>query len=168
MLLNHFQKKMKKDTSISVLSPITGDIVDLRSVNDGVFSEGNLGVGCAIKPLKECIYAPFDAEITHVADTLHALCVSNSDGVELLIHIGLDTVDLHGKGFKMFHKKGDFVQCGEPLLNFSHDTVFPDATKALIFITITNSHDFSKIDISPITTVKHGEMLMSVYKKPIL
>lgn len=101
--------------SIEISSPVTGDVVDITETNDQVFSEKMVGDGVTILPTDGEIVAPIDAEVTQIFDTGHAVGL-NADGVEILIHIGLDTVELKGQGFTKVAKVGDHVKRGDTLI----------------------------------------------------
>ena len=106
--------KKKKQLELIIGSPVKGKAVPLSSVNDPTFSEGMLGQG--ICPEDSKIYAPADGTIGMVFNTLHAVSLTTKEGVEILIHIGLDTVKMNGEGFKGYVKAGDTVKKGDLLL----------------------------------------------------
>lgn len=102
-----------------VYTPITGKVIPLKDIADGVFSEGILGEGCGIEPTEEVVCAPFAGTIVQVADTGHAIGIVSKDDMELLIHVGMDTVDMNGKGFQIYVKPEDAVEQGQKLMRFS-------------------------------------------------
>ncbi len=128
-----------------VYAPLEGTVIALSEINDGVFSEGVLGQGCGIQPDSETVTAPFHGTITQVADTKHAIGLLSEDGVEVLIHVGLDTVSMNGKGFTVHVKMGERVQCGQKLLTFSKKDIaeagFSDTTAVLV----TNTDDYESV-----------------------
>ena len=105
--------KKKPDSGIQILAPINGKVIPLEQVPDPVFAEKIIGDGVAIQPSDGKIYSPVDGEITTVADTLHAYGFRTEDGIELLIHFGLETVALKGECFKAHVKAGDKVKAGQ-------------------------------------------------------
>ena len=105
--------KKKPDSGIQILAPINGKVIPLEQVPDPVFAEKIIGDGVAIQPSDGKIYSPVDGEITTVADTLHAYGFRTEDGIELLIHFGLETVALKGECFKVHVKAGDKVKAGQ-------------------------------------------------------
>ena len=102
---------------------VSGEAITLTDVNDGVFSAGVLGEGMAIRPTTETLTAPCDGEICTVADTNHAVGIQLDNGLQLLLHIGLETVGMEGKGFTVHVKNGQKVSCGQKLVTFSRDAI---------------------------------------------
>lgn len=103
---------------IGAAAPVAGRLFPLREVNDDNFSRGYLGDGVAIEPASESVAAPFDGIVSHIAETKHALLLLHESGLQLLIHVGIDTVDLRGKGFDMLVNVNDRVRSGQPLVQF--------------------------------------------------
>ena len=101
--------KKKKAPELTIGSPVKGKTVPLSSVNDPTFSEGMLGKGAAILPSDGKIYAPADGTIETLFDTLHAFSLSTADGVEVLVHVGLDTVKMGGDGFTQIEEKQSWM-----------------------------------------------------------
>ncbi len=97
-------------------APMSGQCVSMQQVPDEVFSDEILGKGVAIEPDDGMVYAPCDGVITNVASTYHALCITSENGIEILLHIGIDTVDMKGKGFSCYVKEGKKVKCGDKLM----------------------------------------------------
>lgn len=121
-----------------------------------------LGQGCGIKPDSETVAAPFRGTITQVADTKHAVGVLSDDGVEVLIHVGIDTVSMNGSGFTAHVKVGDKVKCGQKLLTFSRKAIaeagFPDTTA----IIVTNTDDYEAVTQEKTGAVAVSEKLLFV------
>lgn len=101
--------------SVTVYSPMNGEVISITKVNDEMFAQRMLGDGVAIIPEDKKIYSPVDGIVSMVYDTQHAIGIKTTDGRDLLIHIGIDTVQLHGKPFKTKVKVGDFVKQGDLL-----------------------------------------------------
>ena len=124
----------------TIYAPFKGTVIPLEQINDGVFSSGVLGQGIGMYPEEETVYAPFDGKITQVIDTKHAIGILSNDNIELLIHVGMDTVAMKGKV-----SEGDSVSCGQKLMTFSKSEIaaagYPDTTA----IIITNTDDFNKV-----------------------
>lgn len=116
---------------------LTGKVIELKEVNDGVFSEGIMGEGIAIIPENNILYAPADAVVSVLMqDSRHACGLTLDDGMELLLHVGIDTVDMNGDGFRYFVSEGQKVNTGAPLLEFDRDKIkaagHPDTTVCII------------------------------------
>ena len=97
----------------TVLTPICGKVLAQADIPDETFAQGILGPGCGIEPTGKTVYAPFDGTVEQVASTLHAVGLTSEDGIEILIHVGMDTVEMQGNGFKALVKVGDKVKAGE-------------------------------------------------------
>lgn len=117
-LFSFLKKDSKEEKKEELFAPITGKYIPLEQINDAVFSQGILGEGCGIIPSEGCVYAPADGKVTFVADTKHAVGFQTSKNVELLIHVGMDTVEMHGDGFDVKVTAGTDVKKGDLLLCF--------------------------------------------------
>lgn len=128
----------KKETkAVQLKAFLTGKVIDLKEVNDGVFSEGVMGEGLAIIPENETLYAPADATVSVLMqDSRHACGLTLDNGVEILLHVGIDTVEMKGDGFKYFIEEGQKVKTGDPLIQFDRDKIkaagHPDTTVCII------------------------------------
>jgi PTS system glucose-specific IIA component len=111
-----FKKKAKKE--ISIVAPVSGRVIPLEQVPDPVFSQKLAGDGIAIQPSDGVLVAPFDGKVSHLFHTNHAISLQSDAGLEILIHIGIDTVKLNGQGFDSFVKTGDQVKTGDVLVTF--------------------------------------------------
>jgi len=108
----------KKKAVISLSSPLTGTSVGLDEVPDPAFAQGFIGEGIAIKPTEGVLVSPCDGTVAHLIDTYHSAIVEHESGIEVLMHIGVNTVQLKGEGFKPLVKTGDRVKQGQPLIEF--------------------------------------------------
>ena len=117
-LLNH---SIDNPNDVVLLAPFTGPVVPLADVPDPVFAEGMFGDGIGIDPLDNVLVSPCDGTITHLARTHHAVTLRTEEGAEILVHIGIDTVELGGKGFTPKVEQGATVRAGEPLIEFDAD-----------------------------------------------
>lgn len=146
----------------TIYSPLKGTVIPLKEIGDGVFSEGILGQGCGIKPDCEEVVAPCDGEITSVTDTLHAISIRSMDGVEVIIHVGMDTVAMNGKGFKVHVKVGDRVKCGQRLMNFSKKAIaeagFVDTTAVIVI----NTEEYESVDVLHTGDTQVSEKILQV------
>ncbi|MEW9122590.1 MAG: PTS glucose transporter subunit IIA [Thermotaleaceae bacterium] len=135
-MLNLFKKKEKK---IVLYKPIAGRVMDISETPDEAFSQKLLGDGLTLIPDgEEIIKAPCDGNILHIAQTYHAIALETEEGVEVLIHIGLDTVLLQGKGFSSYVKNGDRVRKGDKLIAFDRAYIEGQGKSLITPIVITN------------------------------
>ncbi len=152
MFKNIFKKK-EEITDVSVLSPVDGDLVLLEDVPDPVFSQKMMGDGIAVNPVTNVVAAPVQGKVVQVFPTKHAVGIQAENGAEILIHIGLDTVNLEGEGFVSHVKEGDTVKPGDKLITFDKNVIKEKAKSILIPIIITNTDDMSEIHLSSTKTV---------------
>jgi len=149
---------MKKISPI--IAPVSGKLVTLDNVPDQVFSEKILGDGIAIIPEDGKISSPVNGEIISVSDTLHAYTIHSEDGLDILVHIGLDTVSLKGKGFKAFVKSGDKVKIGDPIAEVDLSVLKKHNLNPVTPVIICDAPDNTRIDIS-------GEINVTAGKTPV-
>lgn len=122
-----------------VFSPLAGNVVQLEAVNDEVFSKKMMGDGIAIYPNDGRIYAPFNGKITLVFPTLHAIGITSNDGLEILIHIGIDTFEMNGEGFEPLVTPGMDVLAGEQIMNVNFDLIKDRGYDPIVMIVCVNS-----------------------------
>ena len=147
----------------TIYSPMNGEIITLEEIGDGVFSAGVLGQGCGIRPAEGKVYVPFDGEVILVADTKHAIGVRSRDGMEIMIHVGLETVELGGEGFDPVVKTGDPVTKGQLLMNFDLEKIgekYPTVTAFLI----TNSFAYQSVSLVKQGRSQVGEVMIKTEK----
>lgn len=147
---------------IQIFSPLNGEIKRLEKVNDDVFSQKMLGDGVAIVPKDGNLYAPMDAEISMVFPTGHAIGLKSPVGIELLIHIGIDTVEMEGKGFETFVKQGQQVKKGDLLIRFSPNEITNAGFDNDTMIIITNRSDTDKLFIVNENSISVGDLLLEL------
>lgn len=126
-------------------SPLSGKVLLLSDVPDKVFSSGAMGKGLAIDPEKGELIAPADGEITTIFPTGHAVGLTTKDGIEILMHIGMDTVELEGQGFETFVKQGDQVKAGDLLVRFDIEAIKAAGYSVITPIVITNTEHFADV-----------------------
>lgn len=148
--------------SITVYSPCKGKIIELSQVKDDVFSQKILGDGCAIEPLENNLYAPCDGKIDTVFDTKHAINIISENGVEILLHVGIDTVKLNGKHFESFVKDGQRVKKGDLLLTFDREKILEEGYPVTIPVIICNSDEYEAIEITAKGTVGAGDNILEI------
>lgn len=150
------------DNEISITSPLEGKVIPLTEVKDPTFSQEILGKGAAIIPEKGVVYAPFDGKVDAVFETGHALGLVSEDGVELLVHVGIDTVNLKGKYFTPKKKSGDTMKKGDILLEFVIDKIKADGYDVTTPIIISNTEQFAKVKACEDKVVTKESKLLSV------
>ena len=128
-----------------VKAPIDGIVLPLEQLPDETFAAAILGPGCGIEPTGKTVYAPFDGTVDQVASTLHAVGLTSVDGIEILIHVGMDTVEMQGKGFKALVKVGDKVKAGTPLLKVDLDAIRAAGHPTATAIIVTNGDDMGEL-----------------------
>jgi multiphosphoryl transfer protein len=125
--------------TVSLSAPLTGVLVPIETVPDPVFAEKMVGEGISIDPLSNVLVAPCDGEVIHLHPSHHALTIRNAAGMEVLLHIGLDTVHMRGEGFEPKVKVGDQVRLGDPLISFDLDSIATSAKSLLTQMVVANS-----------------------------
>ena len=146
----------------TVDSPLTGQIIPLSEVNDPVFSSEAMGKGCAVIPLEGKVFAPFDGTIVGLLDSHHAVGMESENGIEILIHVGMDTVKLGGKHFTCHIEDGQQVKKGQLLLEFDMDAIKAEGYEIVTPVIITNSDEFTEITAEVAGRVKNGDKLLKL------
>lgn len=141
--------RFKKEVDSNIYSPVEGKCIDISNVRDDVFSKKMMGDGIAIIPKDNIVYSPCDGELTMLFPTKHAFGIIMNDGVEILVHIGMDTVNLNGVGFKSYKNKGDKVKHGDKIIKFDDKYLSNKDLDMTVMVVITNdnNYDFEKIAI---------------------
>ncbi|NQP34098.1 PTS system trehalose-specific EIIBC component [Streptococcus suis] len=153
------------DTPIQLISPLTGEAKDLSQATDPVFSSGVMGKGMVIDPSEGQLFAPVDGEVSVLFPTFHAIGITTSTGIELLMHIGMDTVGLEGKGFTAHVKQGDKVKAGDLLIDFDIAVIKAAGLVAETPIIVTNQTDFDTQVIGNLPrTITQGETILTITK----
>lgn len=156
--------KKKKTPELIIGSPVRGKTVPLSSVNDPTFSEGMLGKGAAILPSEGKIYAPADGTIETLFDTLHAFSLSTADGVEILVHVGLDTVKMGGDGFTGHVHSGDAVKKGDLILEIDLEKVKAAGYDTSTLVVICNTDDYGDVRGLDNKEVQPGDDVIAITK----
>jgi phosphocarrier protein len=149
---------------LTLSAPLSGPVLTLAKVPDPVFASGAMGDGIAIDPLNDTLHAPCAGVVVHVARTGHAVTLRADNGAELLLHLGLDTVELQGQGFSMLVKEGARVANGQPLLRYDLDKVAQQCKSLVSLLILTNSQDFQARPIT-LKSVKVGEPLLHIIRR---
>ncbi|MEQ3473704.1 PTS sugar transporter subunit IIA [Enterococcus cecorum] len=145
-----------------VAAVVSGETVALSTVNDPVFSSEMMGKGIAIKPSANEVYAPVNGELTVFYPSMHAYGIKGDDGVEILIHIGIDTVNLEGKHFTSKKKQGDRLVAGELLGTFDRNAISKDGYDITVMLIVTNTDNYA--EVAPVKTgeVAAKEVILNV------
>lgn len=150
-----------KDTK-KVFAPVAGELINIESVSDPTFAQKMMGDGAAIIPTDDHFYAPFDGTVETVFPTKHAIGLKSKDGVELLIHVGIDTVDLKGAHFTTHVNQGATVKQGELLLDADLDAIKADGYDTTTMLVVTNTKDFVDVVPNEVTTVDKNAVALYV------
>jgi PTS system D-glucosamine-specific IIC component len=152
----------KATVATTLRSPIAGIAIPLTQVDDAAFASEALGKGIAIEPAVGEVVSPINGKVVMVFDTKHAIGLESDEGVEILIHIGLDTVNLKGEGFTTYVKAGDFVEIGDKLVDFDIDFIKASGYKTTTPIVITNTFNYKNIEVVAEGTVDLGDAIVTV------
>ncbi|MFI8713670.1 PTS glucose transporter subunit IIA [Brevibacillus brevis] len=165
MLRGLFSRK-KQQQEVTFLAPLTGTVLPLSEVPDPVFAGKVVGDGVAILPSADTLVSPVDGKVTHLFPTHHAIGLSTESGLEILMHIGIDTVKLNGKGFTPFVSVGDQVKAGDRLIQFDKSVLQDAGCPIVTPIVITNGDRVAEKNVVAKATVQAGqEPLMTVVLK---
>ncbi len=148
-----------------IAAPLNGNAIPLAEVPDETFAKGVLGLGAAIEPSEGRVIAPADGTVETIFDTKHAIGLSLDNGAEILIHIGINTVELGGEGYQAFVKEGDKVKKGQTLITFDMDFIQSKGYPLVTPVIVTNSDDYAKIELKAKGNVGIGSELLSLTKE---
>lgn len=148
---------LKKNKDVSLYAPVNGTVISLEQVNDKVFASKMMGDGIAFQFEEDILYSPCNGEITMIPKTLHAYGFKLSNGAEVLIHIGLDTVALNGEGFKALVKQGDKVKVGDPIVKVNQAFMKSKNIDLTTPMVITNGNEYQFVVDKEIKNVRIKE-----------
>lgn len=154
--MSFFKKKMENSKDVFLTSPVDGRILPLKEVPDPVFAEKMMGDGIAIECQGNVICAPADGTISLIAQTKHAFGMTLSNGLELLVHVGLETVNLQGEGFQVLSEAGKKVKQGDPILKINIDFMKEKHISLLTPFIIINHQEHPFVDIHEEEIAKAG------------
>jgi PTS system D-glucosamine-specific IIC component len=154
----------KSTGSETVYSPMEGTVMPLSKVEDGVFSEEMLGKGIAIEPTNNKVISPVNGTISMVFDTKHAIGISSDDGAEILIHMGIDTVQLNGKYFDVKVNSGDKIKVGDLLAEVDFDGIKNEGYRIVTPVIVANTDNYTSISGLASGNVKHKDALIGIVK----
>lgn len=158
-------EKMEGSNGETVLyAPIPGNVVSREKIPDDTFASGVLGDGVGIEPEKGEVVAPCDGEISSLTDTRHAIGITGPGEMEVLIHVGVDTVKMNGDGFELYVNEGDRVKAGQKLMTFDIEKIKAAGFSTTSAVLLTNSDDYSSCEIVKTGKTKQMEKIISVQK----
>ena len=161
MFKNLFGKKNDVDKEIEITSPLNGKYVKLEDIPDPVFAEKMMGEGFGVDPTDGEVVAPVAGTVMQVFPTNHAVGIKTNNGLEVLIHIGLETVAMEGKGFEGHVSEGDKVEKGDKLVTFDMDLVKSEANSTISPVIITNSDVLDSFDLKEVTDVDRADTIVA-------
>ncbi len=163
--LSRFKKPSSDDAvsvPVTICAPAAGNVVPMAEIPDPAFSSGALGYAVGIEPAEGTIYAPIDGQVTLLASSRHAIGIRSVNGAEVLIHIGVDTVEMKGDGFSSSVLEGSTVEKGQPIMTVDLEKVKAAGYSDVIITAVTNSDDFAKLEPLASGTVKAADPLLKV------
>ena len=158
-------KKSEKENSIILKSPVVGRCFDISEIPDEVFSTKMLGNGIGFESTEGVLYAPVAGEILQVFPTKHALILKSKEGIEILLHIGVDTVNMNGEGFETYVEKAQQVKAGDKLLAFNNDLIKAKAKSNLSVLVVTDNEIMESVEFNLGNVDKNNEVIIIKLKK---
>lgn len=158
----------KKEITVSdnaILSPLTGKAVALESVPDATFAQGVLGLGAAIEPSEGKVVAPADGTVGTIFDTHHAIGLNLDNDAELLIHVGINTVELNGEGFTAHVSEGDRVKKGQTLITFDKEFIAAKGYNTITTVIVSNPDDYADVKRCADGDVTNNDALLELVKE---
>ena len=146
----------------AIKSPISGKVIELEKVDDPVFSSGAMGKGIAIEPMDNKVYAPFNGTIEFIAETKHAIGLLSEDGVEVLIHVGMDTVKMQGRGFNVKTSVNSKIKAGDLLLEFDRNAIEKEGYSLITPVVITNADNYEDNVLCINEEIKNGREIINL------
>ncbi len=147
---------------IIIASPMKGEILPLNEVKDETFASEMMGKGVAIKPVDGKVVSPINGTVETIFKTKHAIGLKSEDGTEILIHIGMDTVQLEGKHFKAYVKDGDKVKIGDTLIEFDKEAIKKEGYELITPVIVTNTNDYLEVLARGVKKVNTGDAIISI------
>ena len=146
----------------ALCAPVSGTAIAMSEVPDPVFSKEVLGKGCAVWPEGDVVFSPVSGSVTVTMD--HAVGIMSESGIEVLVHVGVDTVNLQGKGFTPYVKQCDAVAAGQPLLKMDRGVIAAAGYKDCVVLAVSNTADFAAVNMVPATgsAVEAGSVAVTV------
>ncbi|WP_297632238.1 PTS glucose transporter subunit IIA [uncultured Clostridium sp.] len=156
-------KKNKKDSSLTLIAPATGKVVPITEIPDPVFAQKMAGDGVGIDITGDTIVAPADGEVTLIFKTKHAFAMTLKNGIEVLVHIGIETVGLNGEGFEQLVEQGSNVKAGTPILKIDRDFIQSKGCPLISPVLITNVDNIQSLNTITDVDAVAGETTVIEY-----
>ncbi|MHC0552301.1 PTS sugar transporter subunit IIA [Salinicoccus sp. CNSTN-B1] len=160
MFKNLFGKKDNAEKKLEITSPLNGEYVQLEDIPDPVFAEKMMGEGFGVDPSDGEVVAPVSGTVMQVFPTNHAVGLRTANGLEVLIHIGLETVAMKGEGFTGHVSEGDSVEKGDPLVTFDMELVKSEANSTISPVIITNSDMLDEFKVEDVTNLNRADTVV--------
>lgn len=157
-----FYQKSIDEQSLTLLTPLSGKIIPITKVDDPVFAQCMVGDGLAILPNSDEVVSPVSGTVTTLFPSLHAVGITTADGLEILIHVGLDTVELKGRGFTQLVRQGQVVDAGTPLIKLELDVLQKTARSLQTPVIITNMQRVKMLNKTTVEEIGFGDWIMKV------
>ena len=159
---NTEEEKKIEPAAKMLFAPLKGNVIPREEIPDETFASGVLGDGVGIEPEIGEVVAPFDGEISSVTDTHHAIGITGSGEMEVLIHVGIDTVNMHGDGFKIFVSEGEKVKAGQKLITFDISKIKAAGYSTTTAVLLTNSDDYPNFKVLKTGNTNKMEQLFTI------
>lgn len=156
-ILNMFKLFGKKTPIESFVAPVTGQLIPLTNVDDEVFSQKIMGEGFGVRPSEDEIHSPVSGVVKSIFPTKHAVGITTENGLEVLVHMGLDTVELEGVPFSELVEEGDKIKADQPLMQMDLKKVEEMGKQTTVVVVITNSDKLQDTPIITMQTITHGD-----------
>lgn len=157
--------RRKKGGGPDIYSPTRGRFVRFADVADSTFSSGIMGCGLAIEPDEELVRSPINGEVTMLFPTKHAIGIKREDGLEILIHIGIETVNLGGEGFESYVKVNDHVKAGESMIKFNRALIKDKKLDATVIVVFPNGKDYNVSINEALQNITEKDVVANVERK---
>lgn len=157
MLKKIFRKQV---CTTDVVSPITGKVIPIEDVNDPTFANKLMGDGIAIEPSTNTIVAPCHSKVIMISDTKHAIGLETTDGMQIILHIGIDTVKRNGRGFELVCEEGD-VKTGDPLVVFDRESMEDEGVDTTVLVVFVDTKEFQVKNVMKTGLVVEGESIVT-------
>ena len=154
--------KFLSKKGISIVSPTDGNLLKLEEVKDAVFSQKMMGDGYAIEPSSDVIYSPVSGKISSVFPTKHAIGIISDEGLEILLHLGIDTVELEGIPFSLKKSKGNHILKNEILATMDRKQIKDSDKEATVIVIFTNMNQVNNFKLINQEVVKHGDVVVEI------